>query len=176
MSNEVSITKLLSELEERESPTEDIKLSQRIALILQGIPMLVGLAVSGAVYWLFMLWDFRGIKRRSVHFRLKLRNMWQSYFRPKYIKKWESLRFHECEHCGACCEILWKCPFLKKDESGRSFCSVHSNRPLPCKTFPVDYWSADMISKGRPANKSCSYIFLSQYYGNNGEQIKKVDK
>ena len=42
----------------------------------------------------------------------------------------------ECSRCGACCKILFKCPFLT-EERGEFTCSVYAHRPPSCRLFPM---------------------------------------
>jgi hypothetical protein len=42
----------------------------------------------------------------------------------------------ECNRCGACCKILFKCPFLVEDKGSFS-CSVYDHRPPSCRLFPM---------------------------------------
>jgi hypothetical protein len=42
----------------------------------------------------------------------------------------------ECNRCGACCKILFTCPFLVEDE-GVFACSVYDHRPPSCRLFPM---------------------------------------
>jgi len=42
----------------------------------------------------------------------------------------------ECNRCGACCKILFRCPFLVEDE-GVFTCSVYDHRPPSCRLFPM---------------------------------------
>ncbi|TNE48843.1 MAG: YkgJ family cysteine cluster protein [Deltaproteobacteria bacterium] len=132
---------------------------ERFQLFMKGIPMMFALVIGATAYWMFYLWDFKNLERRTRHYKLKLFNTWMTYFRPVSVNQWEEWRQHECEHCGACCEILWRCPFLKTNEDGNSHCSVHSKRPLPCRTFPIDPRSVELISKHRKAEAACSYRF-----------------
>lgn len=133
--------------------------SQRLVLFFKGIPMVLGLFLMATGYWLLFVWDIKNLERRTRHYRLKMFNTWTTYFRPGTVAQWEEWRQSECAHCGACCEILWRCPFLKTDEQGNSHCSVHSKRPLPCRTFPIDPHSVELISKFRDVERSCSYRF-----------------
>ncbi|EKD27742.1 MAG: hypothetical protein ACD_79C00596G0001 [uncultured bacterium] len=41
-----------------------------------------------------------------------------------------------CKSCGSCCKLVFKCPWLKFDENGKSFCKIYSHRPLSCKKYP----------------------------------------
>lgn len=42
----------------------------------------------------------------------------------------------ECNRCGACCKILFRCPFLVEDQ-GVFTCSVYDHRPPSCRLFPM---------------------------------------
>ena len=42
----------------------------------------------------------------------------------------------ECNRCGACCKILFTCPFLVEDK-GVFTCSVYDHRPPSCRLFPM---------------------------------------
>ena len=48
-----------------------------------------------------------------------------------------SARQGECTRCGACCKILFACPFLVEDERGMFTCSVYDRRPPSCRLFPM---------------------------------------
>jgi len=48
----------------------------------------------------------------------------------------DKTRTGECDRCGACCEFLVKCPFLKRDDSGLPRCSAYVFRPLQCRKYP----------------------------------------
>lgn len=41
----------------------------------------------------------------------------------------------ECKNCGECCKLPNKCIFLKYKD-GKSYCSIHSFRPLNCRKYP----------------------------------------
>jgi len=43
----------------------------------------------------------------------------------------------ECNRCGACCKILFGCPFLVESENGLFTCSVYDHRPPSCRLFPM---------------------------------------
>jgi Fe-S-cluster containining protein len=45
-------------------------------------------------------------------------------------------RSGECANCGACCSLPARCPFLRYNEAGGSFCSIHSYRPMNCRKYP----------------------------------------
>lgn len=152
-----SFSSQLSQVRDKEPVS--IPWQQRLILFLKGIPMFSGLLVMATAYWLFFLWDRKNLERRTRHYRLKLSNTWLTYFRPVKVAQWEEWRQSECAHCGACCEILWRCPFLKTEADGNSHCTIHIKRPLPCRTFPIDPHSVELISKNREVERTCSYRF-----------------
>ncbi|HLB72666.1 MAG TPA: hypothetical protein VJJ98_01490 [Sedimentisphaerales bacterium] len=41
-----------------------------------------------------------------------------------------------CVGCGACCKLPNRCPFLKYDSGGKSYCTVYPIRPLNCRKYP----------------------------------------
>lgn len=141
------------------SPETQKSLGDHVVHFSKGLVSLWFVVFVGALYWLVMLWDVKQIGRRSRHYRIKVNNTWRSYFDDDYVKKHEAWRQGECAHCGACCEILWKCPFLRTDKTGNSYCSVHKSRPLPCRTFPIDPKTVELISVDRPSDQGCSYRF-----------------
>jgi uncharacterized protein len=46
-------------------------------------------------------------------------------------------RSGECSRCGACCKILFTCPFLVEEQDGSYTCSVYDHRPPSCRLFPM---------------------------------------
>lgn len=38
--------------------------------------------------------------------------------------------------CGACCQILWKCPFLRKKGKKKYYCAIYRFRPFFCRKYP----------------------------------------
>ena len=48
----------------------------------------------------------------------------------------------ECTRCGACCKILFKCPFLIEDTSKEPgqvqySCSIYGKYPNQCQLYPL---------------------------------------
>ena len=68
----------------------------------------------------------------------KVRRFLSVRFRKSYVAEQATLLMGECNRCGNCCEILFKCPFLVKQDDGFSVCSIYENRPLQCNAFPID--------------------------------------
>lgn len=73
-----------------------------------------------------------------------------------YIADQEKLRTGDCVFCGACCKLLFKCPFLV--ESGEMFlCGIyHLGRPGQCAAFPID--ERDLAD----VNFKCGYSFAQK--------------
>jgi hypothetical protein len=67
-----------------------------------------------------------------------------------------ALRRGECNRCGACCELVFKCPFLKKNSDGTSLCGIYENRPNSCRLFPIE--QRDL----REVRGTCSYYFIEK--------------
>ena len=81
-------------------------------------------------------------------------------FRPKNVQERLGRRNGACIRCGACCKLLFDCPFLEFDEEGKALCRVYNSRPFNCRIFPVDQRciaERDLVS---PETK-CGYWFSS---------------
>src|SRR5262249_15274586 len=58
----------------------------------------------------------------------------------------------ECNRCGACCQMLSRCPFLAAAAEGPYPCRVHERRFARCRLFPLH--AADLREV-----EQCSYTF-----------------
>ena len=67
----------------------------------------------------------------------KVRRFWMVHFRKDYVTWQTLLRQGECNQCGNCCEVLFRCPFLIRGD-GITMCSIYENRPGQCAAFPID--------------------------------------
>jgi hypothetical protein len=63
-----------------------------------------------------------------------------------------STRRGGCMRCGACCKILYRCPFYAERADGTGFCRIYHLRPRPCQLFPRH--PRDLLSV-----PMCSYWF-----------------
>jgi hypothetical protein len=86
----------------------------------------------------------------------KLRRFVNSNFRKEEVDAEIELRRGDCNRCGACCEILFKCPFLKKHDDGTSTCGIYEDRPNQCRLFPLD--RRDLAE----VRGTCSYYFIEK--------------
>jgi Fe-S-cluster containining protein len=59
----------------------------------------------------------------------------------------------ECNRCGACCKILFQCPFLGTDSEGQYTCRIYDQRFAQCRLFPLH--ARDLQELG----EECSYTF-----------------
>ena len=59
----------------------------------------------------------------------------------------------ECNRCGACCKILFRCPFLGTDDAGQYTCKIYDKRFAQCRLFPLH--AKDLLELG----EQCSYTF-----------------
>ena len=66
------------------------------------------------------------------------------------------MRRGECNRCGACCELVFKCPFLKKTTDGASLCGIYENRPNSCRLFPIEPRDIQEV------RGTCSYYFIEK--------------
>ena len=48
----------------------------------------------------------------------------------------EEGRTGECNNCGACCRLPFRCVFLKTSDNNKEYCSIYKVRPLNCRKFP----------------------------------------
>jgi Fe-S-cluster containining protein len=62
----------------------------------------------------------------------------------------------ECNRCGACCKILFKCPFLDTDADGQYTCRIYDKRFAQCRLYPLH--AKDLLE----LQGQCSYTFAEQ--------------
>jgi hypothetical protein len=86
----------------------------------------------------------------------KLRRFVSINFRKDEVIEKLALRRGDCNRCGACCEILFKCPFLKKHDDGTSTCGIYADRPNQCRLFPLE--QRDLAE----VRGTCSYYFIEK--------------
>lgn len=99
-----------------------------------------------------------GLRLRAQQVVGKLRR----YFRVRvYTAKNEELlsrRQGECTRCGACCKILFQCPFLVEEpanEAGNAYtCSIYGKHFKNCRIFPIV--PKDLLD----VEEECGYTFV----------------
>ncbi len=67
-----------------------------------------------------------------------------------------SRRRGECNRCGSCCKILFRCPFLGQDAEGQYTCRIYDRRFAQCRLFPLH--AADL----RELRGQCSFTFEAE--------------
>ncbi len=95
-------------------------------------------------------------KLRARQAQGKIRRFVNTNFRKQETIASLALRRGECNRCGACCELVFKCPFLKKNPDGSSLCGIYENRPNSCRLFPIE--QRDI----REVKGTCSYYFIEK--------------
>ena len=95
-------------------------------------------------------------KFRARQAQGKLRRFVSANFRKDEVVAKLALRQGECNRCGACCEILFKCPFLKKHMDGTTTCGIYEDRPNQCRLFPIDKRDLEEV------RGSCSFYFIEK--------------
>src|SRR5437867_262532 len=95
----------------------------------------------------------------TLRFRLgqaagKIRRFYKSTFTPRAAAKLVELRRGECNRCGRCCKILFRCPFLR--EEGETFsCRIYGHHFAACKLFPLE--PQDLAELGG----ECTFTFIT---------------
>ena len=95
-------------------------------------------------------------KFRARQAQGKLRRFVSANFRKDEVIASLALRRGECNRCGACCEILFKCPFLKKHNDGTTTCGIYEDRPNQCRLFPIEKRDLQEV------RVSCSFYFIEK--------------
>lgn len=67
----------------------------------------------------------------------KVRRYYLITFRRAYVNASLARRTGECNRVGACCKLLYVCPFLD-ESSGEPRCRNYNRRPGNCRIFPID--------------------------------------
>lgn len=86
----------------------------------------------------------------------KLRRFVSINFRKDEVVEKLALRRGDCNRCGACCEILFKCPFLRKHADGTTTCGIYEDRPNQCRLFPIEQRDIAEV------RGTCSYYFIEK--------------
>ncbi len=95
-------------------------------------------------------------KLRARQAQGKIRRFVNTTFRKQDVIQQLALRRGDCNRCGACCELVFKCPFLKKNADGTSMCGIYENRPNQCRMFPIEPRDIQEV-KG-----TCTYYFIEK--------------
>jgi len=65
----------------------------------------------------------------------------------------------ECRNCGACCKKNpTRCPLLRFDKNGKSYCAIWKYRPPQCRKYPR-IENEQVIGFGKA---NCGYYFVAE--------------
>jgi hypothetical protein len=92
---------------------------------------------------------------KMLQFRGKIRRLLQTTLMLSRTEAMLAQRKGECNRCGACCKILFRCPFLATDADGQYVCRIYARRFLQCRLYPIQ--TEDL----REVNE-CSYTFAAE--------------
>jgi hypothetical protein len=90
--------------------------------------------------------------------RGKVRRFLQVQFRKDQVDGFIAHRQGECNRCGDCCKILFRCPFLTKDTEGNAMCRIYAYRFEQCRYYPIQPHDMHEVP-------SCSYTFAQRAEG-----------
>jgi hypothetical protein len=92
----------------------------------------------------------------TLQVRGKVRRFVQSSILRENTDALLARRKGECNRCGACCKILFQCPFLGTDAEGQYTCKIYDKRFAQCRLFPLH--ARDLLELG----EECSYSFEAE--------------
>jgi Fe-S-cluster containining protein len=78
-----------------------------------------------------------GLSFVAMQVRGKLRRYVQANLIQQDNDSLAARRQGECNRCGACCKIVFRCPFLGTDEQGEYTCRIYEQRFAQCRLFPL---------------------------------------
>jgi hypothetical protein len=103
-------------------------------------------------------WYTRKIVARDLigQFLRKFRRAYLGTFKKDYIQaSIAANRQGDCHRCGACCELIYKCPFLGRDGQNLPYCRIYGDlRPANCKNYPFDAVDSEIDKCGYSFKKS----------------------
>jgi Fe-S-cluster containining protein len=91
----------------------------------------------------------------TLQARGKLRRFVQAKFMKQDSEALLAKRQGDCNRCGACCKILFQCPFLGTDAEGQYTCTIYEKRFAQCRLFPLHAKDLREVSE-------CSYTFAGE--------------
>lgn len=94
----------------------------------------------------------RHILKRNLFSQIlrKLRRSYIGSLHKNYIEtSVAETREGQCNRCGLCCQLIYKCPFLGKDVDNLPYCRVYGDlRPANCGNYPFDKVDAEIDGCG----------------------------
>ncbi len=89
----------------------------------------------------------------TLQLKGKTRRFVQSTLRRRDAAPLLAKRHGECNRCGACCKILFRCPFLGTDAEGQYTCRIYEKRFAQCRLYPLH--ARDLLE----LEGQCTYTF-----------------
>lgn len=72
-----------------------------------------------------------------------------------YLRPADKKREGACRRCGACCEFLMRCPFLRYNAAGLASCKIYRFRPWACIKYPLS-------EKHHETKEICGFWFRAE--------------
>ena len=99
------------------------------------------------------------MRNGALRFRInqavgKIRRFYKATFRTREVADLLQLRHGDCNRCGRCCKILFRCPFLR-EEGDQYSCRIYGHHFAACKLFPIE--PRDLLELGG----ECTYYFVN---------------
>jgi hypothetical protein len=102
-----------------------------------------------------------GLLKRLILGWGKVRRAYLHMLHRDYVRRNHARRTGECARCGACCELMFRCPYLD-GTGGEAECIRHGTRWENCRVFPVDELDLadrNLISRNGSQSGECGYSF-----------------
>lgn len=101
---------------------------------------------------IFGIWYEKRVQKRDLLGGIlrKFRRFYLGTFKPEYVSRAiAETREGECHRCGLCCELVYKCPFLGRDNSNLPYCRIYGDlRPANCRNYPFDKTDSEVDQCG----------------------------
>lgn len=98
------------------------------------------------------------LSQRLIHGWGKIRRFYYWALRKDYVVQSHARRRGECIRCGACCKLMFRCPWLDESDALPT-CRRHETRPMNCRVFPID--EADIADRDLILpHRKCGYYFV----------------
>jgi len=116
---------------------------------------------------LWMYWQMaRAVSKKavrapfSIHTWAALRRHLLSNLLPDtIIHRYKAYQRGECNRCGLCCRIQFKCPFLVDEGPFNTHCSIYTtpHAPNACLKFPLDPLDLKLLQ--REVGNACTFYY-----------------
>ncbi|MDP7287326.1 MAG: hypothetical protein QGH94_04970 [Phycisphaerae bacterium] len=98
----------------------------------------------------------------GANFRLLFgcpRRSLENRFRRQWVRSNIDRRIGQCQRCGACCRMGFRCSSLKYDIDGRALCEIYDRRTnASCRDFPMS--PRDLAERDKVCSQPCGFSFI----------------